>query len=95
MTTISESELAWDLVEFNRDQLSQDECSTAFVHLGAGDFLLALLYVLELLVHKQIRLNDEFGARLVVWADTYEISRTAQELLSRAIGDGPAQVDMG
>lgn len=92
MTVIHESELAWDLVEFNANRFEDDERSMAFVHLGAGDFLLALLLVLKFVVRKQIKLPADFNVRLQVWAETYDISRAERDLLVQAIGGSPHEM---
>jgi hypothetical protein len=93
-TPVSDSELAWDLVESNRHNLDDGERSMAYVHLGAGDYLVSLLYILEVLVHKQIGVSADFGVRLAAWADTYDIGPAARNLLEKAVvSDGDASLD--
>lgn len=78
-----ESDLAWDLVEQNRDSLTDDERQSAFVHLGVGDYPQVLQCVLRAVAREQVALPTQTRARLQAWIALYDMGIEYRSLLSQ------------
>lgn len=87
-----EGDLAWDLVDNHRDDLTPAERDMAFVNLGVGDYTTVIRDVLSAVLRAQRPLSAETKAKVKAWIDCY-----AQHAELRPVLDGlassPADVE--
>lgn len=86
-----EADLAWDLVEENRDSLTDAERSTAYVHLGVSDYPPVVECVLSAIAREDKVLPPQTVARLRSWIEMYEMGQEFATLLARVVADEPGQ----
>ena len=86
-----EGELAWHVVEQNRDHLSLEERHSVFVHLGVGDYPPVIHSVLSALARQQRTLDAQTVARLEAWIDSHDRDLEFGPLLAQVVGEEPAK----
>lgn len=86
----NEQDLAWDLVEQNRQCLTVAELNTIFVQLGTGQYGPAIETTLKAVSRSGAVVSPQLASRLTVWIDgyhghpSYDLLRI---LVSRNAGD--------
>ncbi|MGK2882297.1 MAG: hypothetical protein ACSLE6_16345 [Mycobacterium sp.] len=86
-----ESELAWDLVDENRDILNDHERHTVFVHLGVGDYQDVVRCVLGAMAREQTAMPAPTVSRLRTWIDLYDMGSEFGALLARIVDGSPTE----
>jgi hypothetical protein len=71
MQNVEETNLAWALIEAAKPHLSEPECYSLFVNVGAGETFEAICVLLKLVAAKRIPLQAGLVRRCTVWLDTY------------------------
>jgi hypothetical protein len=82
-----EGALAWELVDHVRDELTEEERHTAFIHLGVGDYPQVFRCALEAVARERVSLPEHMVTLLHGWIDDYDRHRDFAAVLSRAVGD--------
>lgn len=85
-----EGALAWDLVDYVRDRLTDSERHTVFVNLGVGDYLPVFDSVLGAVARENISLSPELVTQLQAWLEDYDRHHEFQSVFERAVGGGAA-----
>jgi hypothetical protein len=85
-TATIEGNLAWELVEQNRDILNEAERHIVFVHLGVGDYPPVFRCMLNAVAREGTPLTDQTVQRLKAWADAYDRHREFASVLGRVLG---------
>jgi hypothetical protein len=82
----NEVDLAWDLVDVHRNELTQAQCDMAFVNLGAAEYTTVIRDVLTAVLQSGLPLSADYTEKVEGWVDFYSQQAEFQPLLDRVPG---------
>lgn len=81
-TVVSECELAWNLADAVREQVSPEERTAIYTLLGSSDYLSAIELILRVMIQRGMPLPAPLIVRLRLWMRGYDREREFKPMLA-------------